>query len=305
MPNRIVREGVLTSEAVDALSTDAELFYRRLMSVVDDFGLFHANVKLIRAACYPLRLDRVSDDDVRAYIDECRGAGLVRTPTVSGKQVLVLVKFGQQVRAKASKYLPNVTQEEIEHYASAHQPPDGCTAPVTVVRSTCVADAQHMRGSAHLDGDGDGDVDVDGDVDGKDRGRTLPAVPRSPGGSPPSDARGSRLPDGFPDADSIAWCQSERPTLNAVELSDKFRDYWAGVPGQRGRKSDWPATWRNFVRSEFSRAPPSRASPSALDRQAEVIARITGRSTQPTDPRTIDVEPAEPPAPPRLAASRH
>lgn len=64
MPVRLVREGILTSESVDQLSDQAEIFYRRLMSVVDDFGLYHGNPKLLRAACYPLRLDRVSDADV-------------------------------------------------------------------------------------------------------------------------------------------------------------------------------------------------------------------------------------------------
>ncbi len=38
MPNRIIREGILTSEAVNSLSWEAEVFFRRLLSVVDDFG---------------------------------------------------------------------------------------------------------------------------------------------------------------------------------------------------------------------------------------------------------------------------
>jgi hypothetical protein len=42
MPVRILREGILTSERVDTLSPAAEVFYRRLMSVVDDFGRFSA-----------------------------------------------------------------------------------------------------------------------------------------------------------------------------------------------------------------------------------------------------------------------
>lgn len=29
---------------------------------------------------------------------------------------------------------------------------------------------------------------------------------------------------------------------------EKFRDYWAAQPGQKGVKTDWPATWRNWVR---------------------------------------------------------
>ena len=40
MPNRIIREGILSSDRVDQLDPPAEVFYRRLMSKVDDHGLF-------------------------------------------------------------------------------------------------------------------------------------------------------------------------------------------------------------------------------------------------------------------------
>ena len=43
MPNRILRDGILMSPRVNVLSSEAELFYRRLMSVVDDYGRFSAH----------------------------------------------------------------------------------------------------------------------------------------------------------------------------------------------------------------------------------------------------------------------
>lgn len=33
----------------------------------------------------------------------------------------------------------------------------------------------------------------------------------------------------------------------------EFVDYWVGVPGQRGVKLDWLATWRNDVRRKLER----------------------------------------------------
>jgi uncharacterized protein YdaU (DUF1376 family) len=102
--------------------------------------------------------------------------------------------------------------------------------------------------------------------------------------------RGSRIPEGFPDAPALAWCRAERPDLQAEAVCEKFRDYWAGVPGQRGRKVDWPATWRNFVRSE--RVPQqARASPADArrERESQFIRELTGRHH---DDRTIiDAEP--------------
>ncbi len=49
MPTRILREGILTSETVNRLSLGAELFYRKFMPVVDDYGRYHAHIHLLHA----------------------------------------------------------------------------------------------------------------------------------------------------------------------------------------------------------------------------------------------------------------
>ena len=54
MPNMILREGILTSERVNSLTTEEEIFYRRLISVVDDYGRYYAKPELLRSACFPL-----------------------------------------------------------------------------------------------------------------------------------------------------------------------------------------------------------------------------------------------------------
>lgn len=126
MPNRIVREGILTSARVCKLGWAEEVFYRRLMSVVDDFGRYYADHGMLRAACYPRQLNKVSDSDVGKWLSSCSDAGLVRVyPAEDGERYLELEKFGQQVRAKKSKF------------------PD--------MRSTCVADAEQVPANAHLD----------------------------------------------------------------------------------------------------------------------------------------------------------
>lgn len=102
MPSRIIREGILTSETVCSLSWPSEVLYRRLMSVADDYGRFHSIPKLIRAACYPLQIDKVSDADIGKWLTECVEAALVSVyPASDGKRYLQVVKFGQQVRAKS------------------------------------------------------------------------------------------------------------------------------------------------------------------------------------------------------------
>ncbi len=82
-------------------------------------------------------------------------------------------------------------------------------------------------------------------------------------------ARGSRLPGGED------WTLPERLGQWAVAqgLSDfevrreveKFRDHWIAVPGAKGRKLDWDATWRSWVRRTIEnrekRAPPGAGHP--------------------------------------------
>jgi len=123
MPNRILRDGILTSEAVDRLGSHEEVFYRRLYSIADDHGRYYANPKLIRAAAYPFKLDRVSDSDIGKWLTSCVETGLVRVyPASDGKRYLQIVKFGQQVRAK-SKFpdplpTPDINCEQL--LANAH-----------------------------------------------------------------------------------------------------------------------------------------------------------------------------------------
>lgn len=136
MPSRIVREGILTSERINALSPNAELFYRRLMSVVDDFGRFSANPTLLRASCYPLKLDSVKEDSISKHLAECVGARLIVLYTVAGKAFLELQDFRQQVRAKESKY----------------------PSPDMQMRSRCAADDEQTNTDVHLDVVEDEDV---------------------------------------------------------------------------------------------------------------------------------------------------
>lgn len=63
--------------------------------------------------------------------------------------------------------------------------------------------------------------------------------------------RGTALPKDWtlPD-DWKAWAEKERPDVDVVTVSESFRDFWIAKPGKDGRKADWQATWRNWVRNQ-------------------------------------------------------
>lgn len=74
--------------------------------------------------------------------------------------------------------------------------------------------------------------------------------------------RGTALPKDWtlPD-DWKTWAEKERPDVDVVTVSESFRDFWIAKPGKDGRKADWQATWRNWVRNQraqtFRKAAPA------------------------------------------------
>lgn len=64
-------------------------------------------------------------------------------------------------------------------------------------------------------------------------------------------ASATRLPaDWKPSTDDLSFCKTKRPDLNPYDVADGFVDYWIAQPGAKGRKTDWPATWRNWIRNQ-------------------------------------------------------
>ena len=61
--------------------------------------------------------------------------------------------------------------------------------------------------------------------------------------------RGTRIPSDFAvTAEMTTWATQNVPLVDVVAETERFRDYWTAVSGQRGTKLDWVATWRNWMR---------------------------------------------------------
>lgn len=83
---------------------------------------------------------------------------------------------------------------------------------------------------------------------------------------------GSRLSADWslPD-DWRSWAERERPDVDVLRESRVFADYWAGQAGAKGRKADWQATWRNWIRRADARP---RGSPDAPSKSLSAIQRL-------------------------------
>lgn len=220
MPNRILREGILTSERVERLNWAEEVFYRRLMSVVDDFGRYYARPALLRAACYPLLLTKVSDSDIEKWLSACENAALVRVyPASDGKRYLQMLDFRQQVRAAASKF---------------PQPPD-----------VCAADAQQMRSngeaSAHLGVSVVEDVSEDEGVVGACAPAPAPSRRKSPK---------TVMPEGFDVSERVKAWASEKGYDRLAEHMDAFK---RKVAAGGYVYANWDAAFMEAVREDWAK----------------------------------------------------
>lgn len=129
MPTRLIREGILTSERVASLSWEAEVFYRRLLSLVDDYGLSDARPSVLRSALYPLQLEKMSECNVQRCLAACETAGLILLFARNGKSFLMVRDFGQSLRSAPKYPLPD-GYKAIQTGKSKYQlvtPDDDCT----------------------------------------------------------------------------------------------------------------------------------------------------------------------------------
>jgi hypothetical protein len=85
--------------------------------------------------------------------------------------------------------------------------------------------------------------------------------------APPSrsvKAMGSRLPEDWTlPSEWQDWAETDRPDLEITSVACGFRDYWVAKPGKDGRKTDWQATWRNWVRNQRQQNGRPPAAPPA------------------------------------------
>ena len=114
MPNRIIKESICTSENLDSLSPEEEIFFYRLMVNCDDFGTMDARLPILRAKLFPLKLNKISEKNIKNYLDSLIKAKLIFIYEKDGCLYLKMTKWEshQQVRAQRSKY-PQPTENDI------------------------------------------------------------------------------------------------------------------------------------------------------------------------------------------------
>lgn len=174
---------------------------------------------------------------------------------VNGKVILSsnLARMSGATLSEVEGYLG-----ELESAGVFSRDEEGCIFSRRMIRDEQIREARAAGGikggnPALLKGK-EGSEEVDGKVN---LNANLQPTPSSSSSSSSSSTTkkpkqlATRLPDDWePSESDIEFCISEKPGLSVQSVADQFRDYWIAQPGAKGRKLDWPATWRNWVRNQ-------------------------------------------------------
>ena len=218
MPTRILRDGIIDSRAVNALSEPGEILYRRLMSIVDDYGRFEADPELIRARCFPRQLDRWTIQRITDILPELTvihgDLRLVTVYAVESKKYLQINNFGQRVQCKEKYPSPDSRESTVIHGDS----------PSSRSRSRSRSRSSVVEGA-------------------------LVNAPEKSGASKKHRISETTLPQEWHqwafDKYNWDWARSTR-------TFEKFLNYWQSKGELR---ADWKASWRTWVINDEERNP--------------------------------------------------
>lgn len=112
MPNRLLKEGICTSDAINMLSSDSEVLFYRLLVVADDYGRMDGRVQIIKSQCFPLK-DSFTSSKIEKLIIELQQATLITLYQVNNKPFFVINKWEQRVRSKEKYPSPESSDKTI------------------------------------------------------------------------------------------------------------------------------------------------------------------------------------------------
>jgi hypothetical protein len=224
MPSRLIREGILTSERVEQLDCPAEVFYRRLMSKVDDHGLYDARPSVLRASLYPLRIDRVREADISRWIAACEKAGLIALYVHHSKPYLQMLDTRWTARSEPKFPIP---------------PANGCGEPETP-ENNCA----QLKTGVSLDV---GVVLVE-DVGEKPRARKS------------RKSAETDMPDDFDISERVARWATEKGHTRLREHLEAFK---SKVRAKGYRYVDWDEAFMNAIRGDWAQLKNAHNQPIA------------------------------------------
>lgn len=175
----------------------------------------------------------IGESTVRAALARLIESGFIR----------VFDRYDENGRRRSNRYQilidgPDTPEPDAEDWADVRQQPEG--------------DRQEPEGGALDTG-----ASTRQEPEGIPYTEPTKKEPTSVKGRAAREQLSTRIPNDFQPTDEMrAWFVREQlgSVIDGVREHEKFTDYWRAMPGMRGRKVDWAATWRLWMRQAAERA---------------------------------------------------
>lgn len=225
---RNIKPGFYKNEDLAECSVWARLIFPGLWMMADREGRLEDRPKRIKGELLPY-----DSQDVEPLLKELTAHGFITRYQIDGSSYIQITKF---------------TEHQAPHYsekASVIKPPQFPETKPPISPNNSGKPPVIKRGSQPPDSLNPDSLNPES---GKEH--------RSPSGS--------RLTLETLPEDWRSYCKTERPELNPDRVFLDFRDYWIAKPGKDGRKADWQATWRGWVRRQGQFDKPQAKPPESL-----------------------------------------
>lgn len=236
---RTIKPEFWTSEQVMELSPLSRLLLIGMWNFCDDAGIHPASLKTLKAKVFPA--DDVNAEQLAAMVQEWLDQGLVTAYEAEGKSFFQVTGWHHQKIDKPNYKYPHPICD------------DSANGRRMVGEASPSVHPRKGRGEEGKGKDNNSKSDKS-DLSLLDGASSEPPTPPPPESSCKKSAkRGKRLtPDWELPTAWGKWAESKGLSRDdVIRESEKFRDYWVSVPGQKGVKLDWEATWRNWIRTHL------------------------------------------------------
>ena len=246
---RNIKPAFFSNDELVELSFATRLLFIGLWTLADRAGRMEDRPKKIKMSLFP-----ADDLNVDAALAELDKSGFILRYQVEEArfiQVLAFDKHQNPHRDEKASLIP----APCEHRANTVQP--SCDNETDTVAIGLIPDSLNLI---------------------PDTGLPVEAAPEAKPPKAKPDATATRLPaDWIPSYEDARFCAAERKDLSIDAVASQFRDYWIAQPGVKGRKADWSATWRNWVRNQrATHGPPGYQT--ANDKAKSLADRLTGKT---------------------------
>lgn len=270
--SRNIKPGFFSNDTLAELPALTRLLFIGLWTICDREGRLEDRPRKIKAEALPY-----DDHDVDAALTALHQSGFILRYVSGGVRCIQVVNWAKHQNPHMKEAESSIPAPD-EHQTSTVQAPD--EQQPKPERAGLIPDSLNLI--------------PDSGFPSRAEAPQAIAKPEKPAPPENSAARGTRLPlDWSLPAKWESEAMAIQPTWGAQrcqQVADVFRDYWVAKPGQSGVKTDWLATWRNWVRKESAdqRAPPN--GKTAKQREAEAFMRSIGGGSDGNDSNgnTID-----------------